>query len=188
MTRKLSFIALALVAAAVAAPMAQSVTDPNGKQAVDPLAVSYLQGQGYSPGEIKVLIGQGDPLAVSYLRDQGLSAAQINAMATGQTSQPATRPIDPLAVSYLRNLGMSQAQIEEWTTGVCAQAVRPAVCSLPVSDLGVASTEPTSSAGFSWSDAGIGAGATLGALLLLAGLGGAFVISRQNRRRHVASA
>ncbi len=67
---------------------------------------------------------------------------------------------DPLAVSYLRNHGFPQA---------------------PTQIVGT-------SAGFSWSDAGIGAGATLGLVLLLAGVGGALVITRQNRRRHVASA
>jgi hypothetical protein len=187
MSRKFFVIALALAAAAVAAPLAQGVEDPNGGQAVDPLAVSYLQDQGYSPGQIKVLVGQGDPLAFSYLLDKGFSPAQIKAQATVRSPREITA-LDPLAVSYLRNLGMNQAQIEEWTTGVCAQAVRPAVCSLPLSDAGAASVVEESSGGFSWSDAGIGAGATLGFLLLLAGFGGAFVISRQNRRRHVASA
>jgi hypothetical protein len=62
------------------------------------------------------------------------------------------------------------------------------VCSLPLSDAGAASVVEESSGGFSWSDAGIGAGATLGFVLLLVGFGGAFVIARQNRRRQVASA
>jgi hypothetical protein len=187
MTRKLSFIALALVAAAVAAPMAQGVEDPKGGQAIDPLAVSYLQDQGYSPGQIKVLVGQGDPLAFSYLLDKGLSPAQIVAQATVRSPRETTA-IDPLAISYLRNLGMNQAQIDEWTTGVCAQADRPAVCSLPLSAVGTGAVVQESSVGFSWSDASIGAGATLGLVLLLAGVGGALVITRQNRRRHVASA
>ena len=126
MSRKFFVITLALAAAAVAAPFAQGVTDPNGRQAVDPLAVSYLQGQGFSPGEIKVLVGQGDPLAVSYLRNHGFPQAPTQIVGT--------------------------------------------------------------SAGFSWSDAGIGAGATLGVVLLVAGLAGGIAIARQNRRRHVASA
>jgi hypothetical protein len=188
MSRTISFIALALAAAAVAAPTALSVVDPNGRQAVDPLAVSYLRNQGMSPGEIKVVTQGIDPLAASYLRNQGFTDEQIYATATGQALQKPAPAIDPLAVSYLRNLGMNQAQIEEWTTGICAQANRPAVCSLPLADAGASLSVDDSSAGFSWSDAGIGAGATLGIVLLLAGLGGAFVISRQNRRRHVASA
>ena len=187
MTRKTSFIALALVAAAVAAPIAQAVEDPSGKQAVDPLAVSYLQNQGYSPGQIKVLMGKGDPLAVSYLRDKGFTMAQIRALATAKPSPQSQTAIDPLAVSYLRGLGMNKSQIDDWTTGVCAQKDRPSVCSLPVSAFG-ATTQSTPSGGFEWSDAGIGAGATLGFVLLLAGFGGAFAVSRHNRRRAVASA
>jgi len=187
MSRIISLIALALAAAAVAAPIAQSVEDPTGGQAIDPLAVSYLRDQGYSPGQIKVLVGQGDPLAFSYLLDKGLSPAQIVAQATVRSPREITA-IDPLAISYLRNLGMNQAQIDEWTTGVCAQAVRPAVCSLPLSEVDTAAAAQESSVGFSWSDAGIGAGATLGLVLLLAGVGGAFAISRNSRRRHVASA
>jgi hypothetical protein len=186
MSRIIQLIALALAAAAVAAPMAQGVEDPNGGQAVDPLAVSYLQDQGYSPGQIKVLIGKGDPLAFSYLLDKGLSPAQIVAQVTVRSPRETTA-MDPLAISYLRNLGMNQAQIEEWTIGVCAQADRPAVCTLPVSAATTAA--PTrSSSGFEWADAGIGAGATLGLALLLAGVGGALAVSRHNRRRHVASA
>ena len=187
MSRTIKLIALALAAAAVAAPMAQGVENPSGGQAVDPLAVSYLQDQGYSPGQIKVLVGQGDPLAFSYLLDKGLSPAQIVAQATVRSPRETTA-MDPLAISYLRNLGMNQAQIDEWTTGVCAQAVRPAVCSLPLSAVDTDAVVQESSVGFSWSDAGIGAGATLGLVLLLAGVGGTLVITRQNRRRHVASA
>jgi hypothetical protein len=126
MSRKFFVITLALAAAAVAAPFAQGVTDPNGRQVADPLAVSYLQGQGFSPGEIKVLVGQGDPLAVSYLRNHGFPQAPTQIVGTSD--------------------------------------------------------------GFSWSDAGIGAGATLGVVLLVAGLAGGIAIARQNRRRHVASA
>lgn len=188
MSRMFFVIALALAAAAVAAPIGQGVTDPNGRQVADPLAVSYLRNQGMSPGEIKVITQGVDPLAASYLRNQGFTDEQIYAMATGQATQKPAPAIDPLAISYLRNLGMNQAQIDEWTTGVCAQANRPAVCSLPLSDVAATSIVAESSSGFSWSDAGIGAGATLGVVLLLAGLGGAFVISRHNRRRQVASA
>ena len=105
MSRTITLIALALAAAAVAAPMAQGVTDPNGKQAIDPLAVSYLQGQGFSPGEIKVLVGQGDPLGVSYLRNGGFPKAQADTRATAKA-------IDPLAVSYLQNQGFSPGEIK----------------------------------------------------------------------------
>jgi hypothetical protein len=178
MSRIIQLIALALAAAAVAAPVAQGVTDPNGNQAIDPLAVSYLQGQGFSPGEIKVLVGQGDPLAVSYLRNHGFPQAQVETRAT-------PKPIDPLAVSYLQGQGFSPGEIKV----LVGQGDPLAVSYLRNHGFPQAPTQIVgTSAGFSWSDAGIGAGATLGLVLLLAGVGGAFVISRQNRRRHVANA
>ena len=177
MSRMISLIALALAAAAVAAPMAQGVTDPNGNQAIDPLAVSYLQGQGFSPGQIKVLVGQGDPLAVSYLRNDGFPQAQVATRAT-------PKPIDPLAVSYLQGQGFTRRD-----QGLVGQCDPLAVSYLRNRGFPEASTQIVgTSDGFSWSDAGIGAGATLGLVLLLAGVGGALVITRQNRRRHVASA
>ena len=40
---------------------------------------------------------------------------------------------------------------------------------------------------FDWADAGIGAGATLGFVLVLAGFGAALVTGRHHRRRRVAS-
>ena len=178
MSRTITLITLALAAAAVAAPMAQGVTDPNGKQAIDPLAVSYLQGQGFSPGEIKVLVGQGDPLAVSYLRNDGFPQAQVETRATAKA-------IDPLAVSYLQNQGFSPGEIKV----LVGQGDPLAVSYLRNRGFPQAPTQIVgTSAGFSWSDAGIGAGATLGLVLLLAGTGGALVVTRHNRRRHVASA
>ena len=41
----------------------------------------------------------------------------------------------------------------------------------------------TDSTGFQWGDAGIGAGFTLGALLLIGGVGAGLLVSRKNRRR-----
>ncbi len=148
MSRTILFISLALTAAAVMAPSALSVVDPNGRQAVDPLAVSYLRNQGMSPGEIKVATQGVDPLAASYIRNGGFPQVST------------AKPMDPLAASYIRNGGFPQASTE------------------------VAATN----AGFDWTDAGIGSAATLGAILLLAGLGAVFMVSRHNRNRGVASA
>ncbi len=94
-------------------------------------------------------------------------------------------PVDSLAASYLREMGLTPSQIESWAVGVCSQEVKPADC-FPSST----SNAPVAvrSNAFDWADAGIGAGATLGLVLLLAGLGAVLVTGRQYRRRHVASA
>jgi hypothetical protein len=248
-------LALALVAAAVAAPIAQSATDPNGNTVADPLAVSYLRGHGYSPGQIKVMVGQADPLAISYRRNHGFPQAQATAAPTarkaidplavsylrGQGMSPgeitaATEGVDPLAASYLRGQGLSPSQIVAWTSGVCSGADRPAACfqgnalgsveakvdPLAVSYLtgqglsprevtswtvGACShetraascyamfrpaatsfTQVTGSTGFQWGDAGIGAGFTLGIILLLGGVGAGLFISRRNGRHQPARA
>jgi hypothetical protein len=178
MSRTITLITLALAAAALAAPMAQSVTDPNGKQAVDPLAVSYLQNQGFSPGEIKVLVGQGDPLAVSYLRNHGFPQAQVETRATAKA-------IDPLAVSYLQGQGFSPGEIKV----LVGQGDPLAISYLRNRGFPQAPTQiVATSAGFDWADASIGAGASIGVVLLLAGLAGVVMIARQNRRRNLASA
>ena len=46
--KSFTLLALALMAAAVAAPIAQSSSTPK----VDPLAVGYLMGQGLSPSQV----------------------------------------------------------------------------------------------------------------------------------------
>ena len=169
MSRTINLIALALAAAAVAVPVAQGVTDPSGQQAVDPLAASYLRGQGLSPAEVKAQTVGIDPLAASYIRNGGFPQVQV------------TKAIDPLAASYIRNHGFPQVGTTKAIDPLAASYVRNG-------GFPQASTQIVApSAGFDWSDAGIGAGATLGAILLLAGLGAALITTRHNRRRHVAS-
>jgi hypothetical protein len=93
--------------------------------------------------------------------------------------------VDPLAVSYLMGQGLSPSEVTSWTVGACSHQVKDASCYAmfePISTL-----VAPSSVGFSWGDAGIGAGATLGIVLLLGGVGASFV-SRQNRRHRVARA
>jgi hypothetical protein len=212
MSRITYVIALALAAAAATASIAQAVVDPSGRQVADPLAASYLRQQGLSPGEIKVRTQGVDPLAASYLRNHGFPQAQIQTEVT-TTVPVAAKPIDPLAqsylrqqglspgevkvrtegvdplaASYLRGMGLSPAQIADWTAGVCSGETKPAVCLSAFEPTAPPATQIATPGGFDWSDAGIGAAATLGLVLLLAGLGAAFVIARHNRGRPVASA
>jgi hypothetical protein len=169
MSRMFTSIALALAAAAVAVPVALGVADPNGRQVADPLAASYLRGQGLSPGEVKAQTVGIDPLAASYLRNGGFPQAQ------------ATRAIDPLAASYIRNGGFPQVGTTKAIDPLAASYLRNK--GFPQAPAQVV----TAPGGFDWADASIGAGATLGAVLLLAGLGAALITTRHNRRRHVAS-
>lgn len=99
------------------------------------------------------------------------------------------KPIDPLATAYLASKGLTPAQIKDWTVGICAQGVeKPAVCFAPFEQTRTPAATLTSTGGFEWGDASIGAAATLGAVLLLAGLGWIVAMSRHGRRRPVASA
>ena len=101
------------------------------------------------------------------------------------------------------HFGFSPSRAVDWTTGVCSYADRPGSCylttkqawaqsyaeaqsmgvqSLPSSPAPVAVSASTA---FHWGDAGIGAAATLGIVLILAGLG---VYLVRGRRRHPAHA
>jgi hypothetical protein len=94
--------------------------------------------------------------------------------------------------------GFSPSRAADWTTGVCSYGDNPSSCYLsdqqaaaqskaeaqamgvqpiPVSTPAVTATVTT---GFQWGDAGIGAAATLGLVLILASLGGLVL---RNRRR-----
>lgn len=166
-----TLLALALAAAAVAAPIAQSSSTPK----VDPLAVSYLMGQGLSPSEVTSWTVGGCSHKVK--------AASCYAMFQ---STPAPK-VDPLAVSYLMGQGLSPTQVKSWTVGACSQRVKDASC-YAMFPSPAASTQVVPSAGFRWGDAGIGAGFTLGIVLLLGGAGAGLLISRRNGRQQAARA
>jgi hypothetical protein len=134
-----------------------------------------------------------DPLAVGYLIGQGLSPSEVTSWTTGACShqikaascyamfQSTTAPkIDPLAVGYLMGRGLSPSQVQSWTVGACSHRVKDASC-YAMFPSQAASTQVVPSDGFQWADAGIGAGFTLGIVLILAGSG--LLISRQNRRQ-----
>ena len=83
--------------------------------------------------------------------------------------------VDPFAVSYLAGQGLTPSEITSWTTGDCSGQNKAASC---YAMLESSSTEITSSSGFSWGDAGIGAAATLGIVFLIGALGAALVTRR----------
>jgi hypothetical protein len=180
MLRKSHIIALALVAAAVAAPIAQA-----GKPA-DPLAVSMLLGKGYTAAQIAAMTTVSspkravDPLAASILLEKGYTAAQIAAMTGGSIPVSAPTPaVDPLAISYLQSMGLTPSEIADWTTGACSHEVKAASC-YAVFEHG-STNVASASDGFAWGDAGIGAAATLGIVLLVMGLG--FTLITRGRRQ-----
>jgi hypothetical protein len=84
--------------------------------------------------------------------------------------------------------GMTAQQAYDWSVGVCSYADKPSSCYLTPAEAVAQSyalatamganrippsdtTVTTASIGFSWGDAGIGAAATLGFVLLFVGLG-----------------
>jgi hypothetical protein len=172
MIRKLfTPLALALVAATLAAPIAQS----SSTQKIDPLAVSYLMGQGLSPSEVT-------SWTVGACSHQ-VKAASCYAMFGSAADSP---KIDPLAVSYLMGQGLSPSQVRSWTVGPCSHRVKAASCYAMFTSTAPSSTEVTGSTAFQWGDAGIGAGFTLGIILLGGAVAGLY-LSRHNRlgSRHV---
>jgi hypothetical protein len=172
--KSFTLLALALAAAAVAAPIAHA---DSASPKVDPFAVSYLIGKGLTPTEVKSwTVG-----ACS----QEVKAASCYAMLEPTSASP---KVDPFAVSYLIGKGLSPTEVKSWTVGTCSQQVKAASCYAmlePVSAAG-ASTKVARSIGFQWGDAGIGAGFTLGIILLIGGTGFGLFISRQSRRRQPA--
>jgi hypothetical protein len=162
-------LALALVAAAVAAPIAQSGATPK----VDPLAVGYLIGQGLSPSEVTAW--------TTGTCSQPVKDASCYAMF--RAAAPAPTAVDPLAVGYLIGQGLSPSEVKSWTVGPCSRQSRPASCFAAFehgTSTPVVTVAPSGS--FHWGDAGIGAGAAVGTLLLLGGMGAGLVISYRRRQ------
>jgi hypothetical protein len=163
--KSFTLLALVLAAAAVAAPIAQAATRPDDRSG--PLGVG---APTVAASHVAVRPDdRGGPLGVG----------------TDTTIQ-----VDPLAVSYLMGKGLTPSEVKSWTVGACSHQVKAASCYAmlePVS-IAAASTKVARSIGFQWGDAGIGAGATLGIVLLLGGAGAGLLISRQNRRRQIARA
>jgi hypothetical protein len=160
MLRNISLIALVLVAAAVAVPVGQA-------QRIDPLAISLLRSEGLS-------VEAWTTGVCSYRvkpEDCYLTPAQkrLASLRTGE--------------SFARLEGMTPAAIEAWTRGACSYRVKPTECFTTYAVGGqpavVAETD-----GFHWGDAGIGAAAVFGLLLLVGGLGALVVVRHPRTPRH----
>lgn len=179
MSRMVTLIALALATAAIATSVAGAGNGTQATKQVDPLAVSYLLGKGYTQAQV-------DAWTVGACSHEVKPAACFGPSKGANLTNGGAVKVDPLAVSNLIGRGLSPSQVQSWTTGACSHANRDAACYAMFEP----AAEPTvgySSTGFSWSDAGIGAAATLGLVLLLGGVGIGF-LSRHNRRDQMARA
>ena len=165
-------LALAFVAAAVAAPNAKSSTTPK----VDPLAVGFLIGKGLSPSEVTSW--------TTGACSNRVKPASCYAMLLPAAARKA---IDPLAVGYLIGKGLSPSEVTAWTTGICSHRVKDASCYAMFRPARSGAAQVTDSTGFQWGDAGIGAGFTLG-IVLLAGAGAGLLITRQHLRQETVRA
>jgi len=176
--KSLTLLALALVAAAVAAPLAQATTPPK----VDPLAVGLLAAYGVTPSEVTSWTAGGC--------SHQAKASSCYTMLDRTSVATASPKVDPLAVGLLAGYGLSPSEVTSWTAGPCSHQVKDSSCysMLDPTSAAAASTQIARSIGFQWGDAAIGAGATLGIVLLLGGAGAGLLLSRQNRRRQIARA
>ena len=117
-----------------------------------------------------------------------LALALMAAAVAAPIAQSSSTPkVDPLAVGYLMGQGLSPSQVRSWTVGACSHQVKDASC-YAMFPSQVAPTQVVPSTGFQWGDAGIGAGFTLGIVLLLGGAGAGLLIARRNGRHATARA
>src|SRR5262245_34398626 len=135
MFRKTYMIVLALVAVAVAAPIAQAGT----AKPADPLAVSILLSKGYSPSQIAAMTKvsspakPADPLALSWLRGHGYSPSQIAVM-TG-SALPWLPPAERQYVAEISTMTPTQISAAFGRVGGSSSLNSPKVDPLAVSYL-----------------------------------------------------
>jgi hypothetical protein len=160
MIRKLRFVVVALVVAAVAAPFAQAKSDPGFAQA-------YLQQLGLTPAEASAWTTGVCSYSVKPSSCE-LSQGQARAASVG------------LAQALLGHTGLTSGQVDAWIRGVCSYKDKPASCYLTPAEARMASerlaeslgTPPGSAVevvargGFDWGDALIGAAVATGVLLI----------------------
>jgi hypothetical protein len=211
MIRKTHLLALALVAAAIGAPVAHAAATspykylghPATTGGVDRSSVAAVKspytylGHPTSTGGVSLATTVAAPVAQSggYPIGRDMTPSEIASWTTGACSHKVKavscyrmlepKTVDPLAVSYLTGQGLSPSEVTAWTTGICSHQVKDAACYAMFRPAVTVSTQSAGSSGFQWGDAGIGAGFVLGILLLASA---PLLMSRQSRRREAAHA
>jgi hypothetical protein len=118
-----------------------------------------------------------------------LALALVAATLAAPIAQSNSAPkVDPLAVSYLIEQGLSPSEVQSWDARRLLTPDQGRLVLRNVKSAAPSSTQVTDSNAFQWSDAGIGAGFTLGIVLLLGGAVAGLYLSRHNRRRQPARA
>jgi hypothetical protein len=147
---------------------------------IDPLAVGYLIGQGYTPSQIHAW-------TVGACSHQVKPDACFGPSRGANLTDGAVK-VDPLAVGYLIGQGLSPSEVTAWTVGACSHQTKAPSCYAMLEPASTSSPQVAGSTGFQWGDAVIGAGFTLGIVLLLGGAGAGLLISRRNGGRQAARA
>jgi hypothetical protein len=182
----LIWLVLGLAAVVFAAPIAQA----NSNSGEVGLARGILETQfGFSPSR-----------AADWTT--GVCSYQVKPSSCYQT--PAHAQAQSVAEAPALGVfrGMSPQQIQEWSVGVCSYQDKPSSCYLTpkhaaaqsqAEAVAIGATRTASppaglpadtSVPFSWSDAGIGAAATLGFILFLSGLGAALLRNQRRQPTH----
>jgi hypothetical protein len=186
-TRRIVRLAAVLVALAASVGIAQDAVADSGSVG---LARGILETQfGFSPSR-----------AVAWTTGVCTYVDKPASCYLTQSQARATSLAEAQALGVYRNMAPSQAH--DWSVGVCSYADKPSSCYLTPAEataqskalahaMGAdrlaspASTEvTTSTSGFSWGDAGIGAAAMLGLVLLLVGIGVTIARRRVRTLRH----
>jgi hypothetical protein len=183
MIGKLRFLALALVAAALAAPLAQASSDPGFVRAyLQQLGLSKAQAVSWTTG---VCSYRDKPASCELTSAQAALASQRLAQSMG--APPATRiSYDPTTGQVVREPSPSPNPVDG-ANAIANGRYQVYSEHLPsqnrVDRLNATAVATSGGDGFHWSDGGIGAGVTAGALLI-----GALGALALRRRRELARA
>ena len=182
MIGKLKFVALVVVAAAFAAPLAQASSDPGFARAyLQQLGLTKAQAVSWTTG---VCSYRDKPASCELTSDQAALASQRLAQSMGAPAAPRIS-YDPTTGQVVTEHSPSQNQVDQANLADGAYQVYSE--HLPsqnlVDRLNATPVATSGGDGFRWSDGGIGAAVAAGALLI--GAAGALAL---RRRRELARA